>query len=447
MMFGIEISRSRKCNLTYFILDMNKLIIIFIIALTVSSCKTEKKEEVTVDQKAGVYEAIFIDVNNTKIPDDINQDVSMEKKLLMNLNLVESDQFWSDKSNYYVHAMGSISLEAAGTYFFRLTSSGKLLFRLNNKELVKIEEINTKEVNIESVYLDAGPTVFEFEYFPGTMDPYILLEWSKDGDNYEVVPDHMFNNLDALTAMPWEGGDKATSTDAQVDNTLSDTEKKEGWKLLFDGKTTEGWHTYLKPGTIGKKWVAKDGALVFEGRDRFQFFVADRKIEIGPMDKKKDGGEDIVSDESFENFELTLEWKISKGGNNGIFYTIKDDYDEIWKSSPEMQVMDNVGHKDGLIYKHRAGDLYDLIASDPIRVKPYGHWNKVRIIKNNGKIEQWLNGIKVVSFDTNSEEWQDLVSKSKFAEFEKFASPGPGRIGFQDHDNLVYYKNIKIKEL
>ena len=112
-----------------------------------------------------------------------------------------------------------------------------------------------------------------------------------------------------------------------------------------------------------------------------------------------------------------------------------------------MQVMDNVGHKDGLIYKHRAGDLYDLIPADPIRVKPYGNWNKVRIIKNNGKIEQWLNGTKVVSYDTNSEEWKDLVSKSKFAEYEKFASPGPGRIGFQDHDNRVQYKNIKIKEL
>lgn len=429
---------------------MNKLIIIFIIALTVISCKNEKKgEAVAVEEKTGVYEAIFIDVNNTEIPDDINPDVLMEKKLLVNLNLVEAEQFWSAKSNYYVHGMGSITIEAAGKYFFRLTSNGKLLFRLNNKELVKIEEINKKEVNSESMYLDAGPTVFEFEYFPGTMDPYLLLEWSKDGENYEVVPDDVFNNLDALTAMPWEGDDDSSSADTQADNTLSETEKKEGWKLLFDGKTTKGWHTYLKPGTIGKKWVAKDGALVFEGRDRFQFFVADRKIEIGPTDKIKDGGEDIVSDESFENFELNLEWKISKGGNNGIFYTIKEieEYDEIWKSSPEMQVMDNVGHKDGLIYKHRAGDLYDLIASDPIRVKPYGNWNKVRIIKKDGKIEQWLNGTKVVSYDTNSEEWKDLVSKSKFAEYEKFASPGPGRIGFQDHDNLVSYKNIKIKEL
>jgi hypothetical protein len=429
---------------------MNKLIIIFIIALTVISCKNEKKENsVPIDEKAGVYEVVFIDVNNTEIADDADPNVLMERKLLPNLNLVEADQFWNSKSNYYMHGMGSINIQEAGKYYFRLTNNGKLLFKLNNKELFKIEEINKKEVNSGSMYLDAGPTVFEFEYFPGTMNPYLLLEWSKDGENYEVVPDNVFNNLDALTAMPWEGDDEISVADSVPDNTLSEAEKKEGWKLLFDGKTTNGWHTYRKPGTIGKKWVAKDGALVFEGRDRFQFFVAGRKIEIGPTDKVKDGGEDIVSDESFENFELNLEWKISKGGNNGIFYTVKEieEYDEVYKSSPEMQVMDNVGHKDGLIYKHRAGDLYDLIASDPIRVKPYGNWNKVRIIKNNGKIEHWLNGTKVVSFDTGSEEWKDLISKSKFAEYEHFASPGPGKIGFQDHDNLVYYKNIKIKEL
>ena len=217
----------------------------------------------------------------------------------------------------------------------------------------------------------------------------------------------------------------------------------------LDGKTTNGWHTYNKPGTIGRKWKAEEGMLVFEGRNRFEFFVAGRKIELGPVDKALDGGEDIVTDEAFENFELALEWKISEAGNNGIFYTVREDkkYDENWKTSPEMQVQDNTKHKDGLIEKHRAGDLYDLIAADPIRVKPQGEWNKVRIIKNKGKIEHWLNGSKVLSYDINSDVWKDMISKSKFADLPEFGLPGPGRIGFQDHDNRVYYKNIKIKEL
>jgi hypothetical protein len=345
--------------------------------------------------------------------------------------------------------MGSIQFDASGEYYFRLTSTGKVMFRLNNKEIVKIEEVSDKTVTSKSMFIDAGGTVFEFEYYPGEMEPMLVLEWSKDGETYEVVPDAVFSNLDALTVNPWTGDDGSDESESTPDNTLSDQEKSDGWKLLFDGESTKGWHTYNKPGRIGSKWVARDGALVFEGRDRFEFFVAGRKIEIGHVDKIADGGEDIVSDEAFDNFELHLEWKISKGGNNGIFYMIKESeaYDEVWKTSPEMQVMDNAGHKDGLIYKHRAGDLYDLIPADPVRVKPYGEWNKVKIIKNNGKVEHWLNGTKVLSYDITSDAWKDLISKSKFAEYEEFGTPGAGRIGFQDHDNLVFYKNIKIKEL
>ena len=120
--------------LTLLIFVLNKLIIIFLIGLTLISCKHEKKAEpVSVEEKTGVYEAIFIDVNDTEIPEDIDPNVLMEKKLLVNLNLVEADQFWDSKSNYYMHAMGSINIEEAGNYYFRLTSNGKLLFRLNNK--------------------------------------------------------------------------------------------------------------------------------------------------------------------------------------------------------------------------------------------------------------------------------------------------------------------------
>jgi len=429
---------------------MIKLFVVLAVAVSIVACKNEKKQDAVPEgNNQGIYEAIFIDVNNTKIPDDIDKNVLKETRLLRNLNLVGRDQFWGDKSNYYVNGIGSLDIKDSGTYYFRLTSAGKILLRVNFENVIKVEEIDKKEVNDSNMYLDAGPTVFEFEYYPGNMDPYLVLEWSKDGENFEVVPDVVFNNLEALTVHPWEGDDESDTIASQPDNTLSDDEIKAGWKLLFDGKTTNGWHTYNKPGTIGRKWKAENGALVFEGRDRFEFFVGGKKVEKGSTDKVKDGGEDIVSDQSFDNFELNLEWKISKGGNNGLFYTVKEDpkYDEIWKTSPEMQVMDNDGHRDGLIYTHRAGDLYDLIAADPIRVKPYGEWNKVRIIKNGGKIEQWLNGTRVVSYDVNSEEWVDLISKSKFSELQDFASPGPGKIGFQDHDNEVHYKNIKIKEL
>jgi hypothetical protein len=423
-----------------------------LITLGLVACKENKNEGQIVERNSaemGKYEAVFIDVKDTLIRENIDRNVLKDDRLLMNINLVNPSEFWGKKNDFVVFAMGSIKIPENGKYYFRLTNSGKIVLKLNNKDLVAQKKVQVKETKMAEAYLEKGFAIFEYEYYPAFQDPYLVLEWSTDGKEYEVIPNDSYNNLDAFSVENWTDTETNAVAENSPDNTLSVEEKKKGWKLLFDGKTTSGWHTYNKPGTIGRKWIVKDGALVFDGRHRFEFFVAGRKIELGPVNKALDGGEDIVSDKSFENFELTLEWKISEAGNNGIFYTVQEDvkYNEIWKTSPEMQVMDNQKHKDGLIEKHRAGDLYDLISADPIRVKPQGEWNKVRIIKNKGKIEHWLNGTKVLSYDVNSEAWKDMISKSKFSTLTEFASSGPGKIGFQDHDNAVYYKNIKIKEI
>lgn len=414
------------------------------------SCKNESKQdaEAMENEPSGIYEAVFIDIQNTEIPNDISNNVAMERTLLKDIDLHDTIHFWGDKKDFVMFAMGSIKIPESGDYQFRLTSSGKITFKLDNKDLVKNTVIHPKTTDTGTAYLSAGFAIFEYEYYPALQEPYLVLEWSKDGENFEVIPADAFNNLDSFSIPNWEGeGQDEEST--VPDNTLTQEEIDAGWELLFDGKTTNGWHTYNKPGTLGKKWKAKNGMFIFEGRKRFEFFVAGRKIELGPTNKVADGGEDIVSDKTFENFELSLEWKLSEAGNNGIFYTVQEDtiYDEIWKTSPEMQVLDNQKHKDGLIYKHRTGDLYDLIASDPIRVKDQGEWNHVRIVKNKGKVEHWLNGTRVVSYDINSPEWKEMISKSKFKDLKEFATPGPGHIGLQDHDNLVYYKNIKIRPI
>ena len=122
-------------------------------------------------------------------------------------------------------------------------------------------------------------------------------------------------------------------------------------------------------------------------------------------------------------------------------------YDEAWKTSPEMQVLDNESNKDGIIYKHAAGDLYDLIACNQITVKPAGGWNRVRIVKNKGKVEHWLNGVKVVEYDLTVPQWKDMISKSKFSTLADFAKTDKNRIGLQDHDCDVWFKNIKIREI
>ena len=166
--------------------------------------------------------------------------------------------------------------------------------------------------------------------------------------------------------------------------------------------------------------------------------------------KKKLGGIDIVTDEAFENFELNLECKISKNGNSGLFYTVQEipEYTDGWKSSPEMQIMDNQGHKDGLIYRHRTGDLYDLISSNKAMARAAGEWNQIRIIKNDGKVEHWMNGEMVLNYDINSPIWSKMINDSKFLPYkENFATTGPGKIGLQDHDDQVWFRNIKIRVL
>ena len=220
------------------------------------------------------------------------------------------------------------------------------------------------------------------------------------------------------------------------DNSLTSSEQSNGWKLLFDGKTTAGWHNFNKT-TIGSSWKISDNAIMLDAI----------KSPDGNW-QAKDGG-DIVSQDEYENFELNLEWKISPCGNSGIIYDVVEskDYDYVWQTGPEMQVLDNNCHPDSRFVTHRAGDLYDMIECKYVTVKPPGEWNKVRIIKNNGHVEHWLNGVKVVEFEMYNDHWTDMISKSKFKDMKGFGLAEKGKIALQDHGNTVWYKNIKIKTL
>ncbi len=225
-------------------------------------------------------------------------------------------------------------------------------------------------------------------------------------------------------------------------NTLTAEEEAAGWQLLFDGKTIEGWHNYGKE-TIGSSWVIEDEAL----------HLTAEKDEEG-IYRTSDGG-DIVSANTFENFEFQLEWKLTDCGNSGIMYLVQesDQYNEPWKTGPEMQILDAVCHPDGKIETHRASDLYDLIAADPVTVKPAGEWNQVRIIINNGRLEHWLNGEKVVETALWTDEWNAMVAGSKFGPegsdyAPDFGTYRSGHIALQDHnDAMVWFRNIKIREL
>ena len=218
---------------------------------------------------------------------------------------------------------------------------------------------------------------------------------------------------------------------ATAQNTLTKNEEKEGWKLLFDGKTTKGWRTFNK-NAVGAAWKVQDGALYL-----------DKTITA-----KEERG-DILTDKEYENYELSLEWKIDSCGNSGIIFNVVEDpkYHATYLTGPEMQVLDNTCHPDAKIEKHRAGDLYDLIKSKKETVKPAGQWNLARIVSNKGKYEFWLNGTRSVEFNMHTPQWDDMIAKSKFKTMPDFGKELKGHIALQDHGDRVWFRNIKIKEL
>lgn len=215
----------------------------------------------------------------------------------------------------------------------------------------------------------------------------------------------------------------------------SDSTQKEDWVKLFDGVSTKGWHNYGKT-SIGSAWKVEDGCLHLDASKKDGWQI-------------KDGG-DIVTDAEFENFHLKLEWKIAPNGNSGIMFFVKEDttlYKYPWQTGPEMQVLDNNGHPDAKIPKHRAGDLYDLIACEQETVKPAGEWNLAEIKCKNGLLEFWLNGTKVVQTTLWNDDWKSLVKQSKFNAFPGFGTYQKGKIALQDHGDDVWYRNIMIQKL
>jgi hypothetical protein len=185
-------------------------------------------------------------------------------------------------------------------------------------------------------------------------------------------------------------------------------------QVLFDGKTTKGWHTYLKP-QAEAAWTVADGAL---------------QLTAAP-----EGRGDLVTDAEYENFELTLEWKISPTGNSGIIFGVHEDpaFKATYETGVEMQILDDAGAEDNKKASHLAGSLYDMLPPAKKAVKPADQWNLVKLRKQNGHLTFWLNGVEIVNVQMGSPEWQTLLSNSKFKTWKNFAAYPKGHIALQDH--------------
>lgn len=218
-------------------------------------------------------------------------------------------------------------------------------------------------------------------------------------------------------------------------NTVTQTESEDEWIALFDGETTKGWHTYGKE-TIGEAWKVEDGVLYLDASQKEGWQVV--------------GGGDIVTEEEFDNFHFKMDWKISENGNSGIIFYVHEDFEQYnfpWQTGLEMQILDNDGHPDGKIHKHRASDLYDLIPCSEEVANPVGEWNTAEIVSKDGKLDFYLNGKKVVSTTLWNDEWKEMVANSKFASMPGFGTYKKGKIALQDHGDNVYFRNIMVKRL
>jgi hypothetical protein len=224
----------------------------------------------------------------------------------------------------------------------------------------------------------------------------------------------------------------ANVTSAPQPNTLTAKEKKEGWSLLFDGKTTNGWHTYNRD-TVSRNWKVVDGALVMD-----------------PSAKTTKGMEDLITNNEYENYELVLEWRISKGGNSGIIFNVKEEkrFGNTYNTGLEMQVLDNISASDNKKENHLAGLLYDMSGTAALsKPKPVGEWNEARILQKDGHLTFYFNGTKTLDIQQGSDEWKGLIDNSKFKTWKDFATSPKGKIAFQDHGYEVAFRNVKIRKL
>lgn len=198
------------------------------------------------------------------------------------------------------------------------------------------------------------------------------------------------------------------------------------WTPLFNGKDLTGWRIY-KGGAAGDGWAVEDGALAL----------------------KHAGGGNIVTEAEYGDFELEFDWKISKNGNSGVMYFVRElpQAAQPYHTGPEYQVLDNAGHADGKIPSHTAGAIYDLVTPSKDVTKPVGEWNTARIVVRKGHIEHWLNGVKVAESSYGDDKWKALVAGSKFKAMPDFATEPRGRICLQDHGDPVWYRNIRIRAL
>ena len=196
------------------------------------------------------------------------------------------------------------------------------------------------------------------------------------------------------------------------------------WRVLFDGTSLDAWRGY-KSDKVPVGWKIVDRTLAKDGRV-----------------------EDIVSKDEFGDFELVMDWKIGEAGNSGIFYSGTEEYEHIYWSAPEYQLLDDAKASDNKTRLTCAGAAYAIYPSPPGHLKPVGEWNTARIVARGAHVEHWLNGFKLLEYELGSPDWQTKVKASKFVDWPNYGRAPRGHIAMQgDHEGALAFRNIRIREL
>lgn len=225
-----------------------------------------------------------------------------------------------------------------------------------------------------------------------------------------------------------ESSDESTAVvEEPVVQGLTPELQADGWKLLFDGESLNGWRFYQNKENT--KWDVVDGMLHCKPKDSTGYHV------------------DILTEAQYENYEMAFDWKISAGGNSGLIYRAIETESEPYYTGPEFQLMDDAGWKDPLKDVQLSGASYDMYAPTEKVVKPSGEWNSAKLVINGKHVEHWLNGAKVVEYEISSDDWTKRKAASKWKDSAGYGIQPTGHIDFQDHDHEIFFKNVMIKVL
>jgi hypothetical protein len=221
--------------------------------------------------------------------------------------------------------------------------------------------------------------------------------------------------------------EQASENDSTNTTAMETAQADEGWILLFDGRTMNGWRTY-------------------KNKENDSWEIVDGTLHCKPGDAAKMRA-DLITVDQYDNFELSFEWKVAPKSNSGVMFRVTEDYEEPFFTGPEYQVLDDGGYPGETKEENFSGGNYDMHAPVNKRLNPVRQWNTSKILANGKHIEHWLNGDKVLEYEIGSEDWNNRKAKSKWKDVEGYAVPERGHIDLQDHGNEVWYRNIMIRKL